>query len=808
MTTIWRKAIRDFWYERARTALVVLAIALGISAFAAVLSSYAILTRELDQGYLATNPASAVLSIDSIDDELIKAILQNPEVSDAEPRRTIRGQIKSGPVQWRNLMLFVVKDYGDIRVSKLVPERGAWPPSVGEILIERDAFQVAKASIGDAVIVKTADGVEQPLVISGSVHDVGQAQARMENIVYGYINLDTLVQLGEEPKFDQLNILVAQNRFDENHIKRVVADVEKLIKDRGREVWRIEIPTPGKHPHSDLTGILLLAMSSFGLFVLVLSGILVINLLTAMMASQVRQIGVMKAIGGTRRQIAGIYFGQALFLGIAAVIVSVPLGIIGSRALCRYMAIFLNFDINSFAVPIWVYLLVALVGLAAPLIAAAYPVWSGTAAPVRVALSDFGLSQTTFGASRFDRALARMGGTFSLLVFAIRNGFRRRARLVLTLLTLAAGGLFFLSALNVRSSMVNTLDRLFATRKFDLSIFFSSPYELAKIQKAIDNTPGITRAEGWFVTEASLVGQTSADAATGSHSGGPHGNASSQVNRFNVVALPADTQLQTFDIIEGRNLAPNDTDAIVVNNALAGRDSQFRVGQTVTLRIGPAESNWRVVGLAREAFSPATGYIPQTFIQQRHPGMINSLRLSLARSDVDSSAALKSDLDRNLEEQGVRARGSVTKAESRFGFDQHMVMIYVFLIVMSAIIGSVGGLGLMTTMSLNVLERRREMGVMRALGATPRIVWLMIVAEGIVIGLLSWTIAALLSWPISKAIGNFMVKVMFRSGLDFTFEPLGLVIWLVVSIGLSAAASFFPAWKASRVTVREALAYE
>jgi putative ABC transport system permease protein len=137
-----------------------------------------------------------------------------------------------------------------------------------------------------------------------------------------------------------------------------------------------------------------------------------------------------------------------------------------------------------------------------------------------------------------------------------------------------------------------------------------------------------------------------------------------------------------------------------------------------------------------------------------------------------------------------------------------MLMIYVFLIVMSAIVGGVGGLGLMTTMSLNVLERRREMGVMRALGATPRIVWLMILAEGIVIGLLSWTIAALLAWPISKAIGDFLVKVMFRSGLDFTFEPLGLVIWMLVSIGLSAVASFLPAWRASRVTVREALAYE
>jgi putative ABC transport system permease protein len=779
MTTLWRKAIRDFWQERARTVLVVLAIALGISAFAAVLSSYAILTRELDRGYLETNPASAVLRVDSLDNDLVKAILQNPEVSDAEPRRTIGGQIKAGPVQWRNLILFVVEDFSHIRVSKLVPESGAWPPATGEILIERDAFQVAKANIGDAVTVKTANGIETPLVISGSVHDVGQAQARMENIVYGYTNLATLVQLGEEPRFDQLNILVAQNRFDEDHIRRVANDVEKLIESRGHNVRRVEIPRPGKHPHSDLTGVLLLAMSSFGLFVLVLSGILVINLLTAMMASQVRQIGVMKAIGGTRWAVARIYFAQALFLGIAAVIVSIPLGILGSRALCQYMAMFLNFDINSFAVPIWVYLLVALIGVIAPLIAAAYPVWRGTATPVRIALADFGLSQANFGAGAFDRALTRIGGTFSLIAFAIRNSFRRRARLVLTLLTLAAGGLFFLSALNVRASMVNTLDRMFAARKSDLTISFARGYEFEKIQKAASNTAGVKRAEGWFTGEGSLGER-----------------------RFTVVALPPDTQLLDFDIIEGRKLTPQDTDAIVINNALAGREPKMRVGETVVLRIGAEEKAWRVVGIAREAFAPSpVGYVPLT-------GMVNSLRLALDNADPDSIGALKTELDRNFEAQGVRARSSSTKSESRFGFDQHMVMIYVFLIVMSAIVGGVGGLGLMTTMSLNVLERRREMGVMRALGATPRIVWLMIVAEGVAIGILSWTIAALLAWPVSKAIGDSLVKVMFHSGLDFTFEPLGLVIWMLVSIGLSAVASFLPAWRASRVTVREALVYE
>ena len=783
LTTPWRKAIRDFWSERARTVLVVLAIALGIAAFAAVLASYAILTRELDRGYLETNPASAVLRVNSIDDEIVAAVLRNPEVSDAEPRRIVTGQIKSGPMHWRNLVLFVVKDYGNIRVSKLEPEQGAWPPAVGEILIERDAFQVVEAGIGDAVVVKTANGVEQPLVISGRVHDVGQAQARMENIVYGYINLATLVQLGEQPYFDRLNILVAQNKFDEDHVRKVTGEVKSLVESRGREVWRVDVPKPGKHPHSDLTGVLLLGMSSFGLFVLVLSGILVINLLTAMMASQVRQIGVMKAIGGTRWQIARIYFSQALFLGIAAVIVSLPLGLLGSRALCRYMAVFLNFDIDSFAVPVWVYLLVAVVGIAAPLIAAAYPVWKGSGAPVRVALADFGLAQTTFGSSRFDRLLARTGGAFRPVVFAVRNSFRRRARLVLTLVTLAAGGLFFLTALNVRASMMNTIDRMFAPRKFDLSVSLRELYDRKKVQTAIDQTPGIKRGESWLTTEASLG-----------------------ADRFNIVALPSDTQLLKPEIIEGRGLAADDTDAIVINQALAKNFSRVRVGQTVALRIGGVEKEWRVVGLAREAFSPPTGYVPLAAVPQ--PQLVNSLRLALDHVNEDSLETVRATLDRNLEQQGMRARGSSTTSETRFVFDQHMVMIYVFFIVMAVIVGAVGGLGLMTTMSLNVLERRREMGVLRAIGATPRIVWLMVIAEGLVIGVLSWAIAAVFAWPVSKVVGDTLVRALFRGGLDFSFEALGIVIWLLVTVALSVVASFVPAWRASRTTVREALAYE
>jgi putative ABC transport system permease protein len=793
--TPWRKTIRDFRQESARTLLVVVAIAIGITGFAAVLSAYAVLTREINKGYLATNPASATLQTDAIDDALMTVVLADHDVSDAEPRRTVEGSIKTGPVEWRDLLLFVIKDYGNIRLSKLVPEKGAWPPATGEVLIERDAFQVARVKIGDTITIKIGRK-EHTLQVSGGVHDVGLPQARMENSVYGYITLDTLARLGERPYLNQLNILVAENRFDENHIREVAADVKKLVEARGHPVRQVDIPQPGKHPHNDLMVALLVIMSSFGLFVVAMSGILVVNLLMAIMASQVRQIGMMKAIGGTRGQVARIYFGQAMLLGIAATAVALPLGMLASRLLGGTFAKLLNFDITSFAVPLWVYALVFAVGLLVPLLAAAWPISKGSAISVREALASYGASRSAFGTSAFDRAIAAVGGTFRPLLLAVRNSFRRRTRLVLTLVTLAASGLFFMSALNIRGSTIKTFDRIFAAKKYALVVFLEDMYPAERIERALRQTPGVVRAESWFTSGASIPNSI---AGSGSLDG----------IHFQLIAVPAGSQMIKLQIVEGRDLVSGDEDAIVISNALAEK-SRLKSGDTVTVRIGQVPTSWHVVGISREGFFSTVAYVPQEFADQRlhHAGMRNSVYLALQKTDPVSIYALTAALDHNLEQEGIRASGSRSQIGLRASVDQHILMIYVFLVVMSGIILAVGGLGLATSMSLNVMERRREMGVLRVTGASPAVVMGIVAAEGMVIGLMSWILAGLAAGPLSRFAGNSLMAVLFKSKMDFVFDLQGLWIWLAVSVFFSATASLLPARSAVKLTVREALAYE
>src|SRR5262249_41712076 len=145
MTASWRKVFGDVWRARTRTLLVVLAIAVGLASFFAVLSTYAILRRELNRGYLATNPASAVLLIDTVDDALLASVAGREDVEAADARRVLTGRIRTGETGWRRLTIFVIRDFQELRINTVTPDRGAWPPARGEILIERDAFQVARA---------------------------------------------------------------------------------------------------------------------------------------------------------------------------------------------------------------------------------------------------------------------------------------------------------------------------------------------------------------------------------------------------------------------------------------------------------------------------------------------------------------------------------------------------------------------------------------------------------------------------------------------------------------------------------------
>jgi putative ABC transport system permease protein len=130
------------------------------------------------------------------------------------------------------------------------------------------------------------------------------------------------------------------------------------------------------------------------------------------------------------------------------------------------------------------------------------------------------------------------------------------------------------------------------------------------------------------------------------------------------------------------------------------------------------------------------------------------------------------------------------------------------LLVMALMTALVGSIGLTGTMSMNVMERTREIGVMRAIGAHNQIVFKLVVVEGGLIGLISFALGAVLSFPISALLSNVISQTIFGVPATLAFTAQGFLIWLGVVVALSVLSSLLPAYNATKLTIREVLAYE
>jgi putative ABC transport system permease protein len=787
LPTAWRKALRDLWLNKARAFLVILSIAIGVFGLGLVTNAYAILVREMDANYLRTNPAAATLYTSALDPAFLQAVQNLPQVDEVEARRMMVGRVQVGQDEWKNIWLFIVDDFDSVRLDKFTPEAGQYPAQTGEILLERAALKVANAEIGQALTLEIPNAPAVSLRLVGSVHAPGLAPAWMEGFAYGFISRETFVPLGGEPVLNEIKVTFTDKTLTQVEARLAAFDLKAWMETQGRPVTRIEVPKPGKHPHATQMATLLFLLEAFGLVALFLSAVLVVNMISALLSQQIRQIGVMKAIGASVRQVTGIYYSMVLLLGLSGLALGLPLAILAGRGYASFASTMLNFQIFDDSVG-WPYLVLQIsVGLLLPLLAASWPILRGSRISVREAMADYGIAQQT-GSFRLPRFASRP------FMLSLRNTFRQRGRLLLTLGTLAVGGAGFIVAMNVSASMNSTVDSKFDAQKYDVQFTFSQPYpeqELADQAKAVQ---GVERIETW----GSALAVRQLDNGTES-------------NKFSLIAPPENTDLMTaLPLVGGRWLQPGDGNALVINHALLALQPDLKVGETVTLTIAGKQSKWQLVGIVQEILAPPFAYVTKEALN-RNLGL-DGIASALVIVGNDRSVERVTEMTRGLESQfasaGLDVASTMRLADARKMIEDHLLLLASFLMIMSILVLLVGGLGLASTMSINVMERTREIGVLRAIGASARSILNIIVSEGAIIGALAWILALIISLPISRFVSTTFGMTFFEAPLQFAVSIPGILGWLAISIGFSALASLYPAWSATQLTVRQILAYE
>jgi putative ABC transport system permease protein len=789
----WRKVLRDLWSNKTRTLLVVLSIAVGVFAIGMVGGSRVILMRDLTDTWMSVNPASATLNTEAFGDDLVQVVRKMPGIGEAEARRTMQVRVQVGPDEWKNMRIFAIPDFDDMRIYKARSLSGEWPPKAHTLLLERAASSLFGIGAGQTMLIELPDGKQYTLKVDGLVHDPGQCPAAICSTGYGYITLDTAEWLGQPRDFNQLNIVVAENNLDKDHIQTVAIQVQNKLEKSGRLVFGTDILDPGKHPVDSFVQALILLLGIIGFFALSLSGFLVINTIGALLTQQTRQIGVMKSIGAGSRDIVGMYLVTVLAFGVLSLVVSVPLGVLGAWALANYFAGLFNFDITTVSVPPMVLALQVAAGLLVPLLAALVPVLTGTRITVREAISGYGLGKGRFGKGRLDRLIERVRFLSRPMLLSLRNTFRRKGRLALTLSTLTIAGVIFMAVMTVRASLNLTLDDIFAYYDYDVNVTLSRPYRTAELDEAL-RLPGVVGVEYW----SNYSGQR----LLADDSESPNG--------FGILSMPAQTEIFKPKINSGRWLLPEDAPAVVVNTEFIKKQPDVKVGDEIRIKVAGKKTTLRVVGIADILFDQPAVYVNQSYFSRivGDVGTSSQAQVLTERHDGAFQAQMAKLIEERFKRQGIGLSSTLTLTKLQENSSGGINVIVMFLLIMAVLLAAVGGLGLMGTMSINVLERTREIGVMRAIGATDGAVLRIVMLEGILIGMLSWLIGALVAFPVSKLM-NQGVGVAFQApGLSFTFSTQGVLLWLGIVVVLAGMASFLPAWNATRVTVRDVLSYE
>jgi putative ABC transport system permease protein len=513
----------------------------------------------------------------------------------------------------------------------------------------------------------------------------------------------------------------------------------------------------------------------------------------ALLAQETRQIGVMKAVGAKRGQVVGIYLSTVFLYGGVALIIAVPLGLAAGRWFSNFGAMVMNYDIVSYGVEPWVLGSQAAMALAVPAVAALIPVYLGTRKTVREAISDYGIGGV---AGVFDRVIARLRGLPRPLMFSLRNTFRRKARLLLTLCALSLAGAIFIGVFSTRASMMALLDDLFSLQMYEIDVFFDEAVRMQRIESIASSVPRVSRVESWLTLNVTRVMMDDRLGST-----------------LKFIGIPTDQEMIRPTMLEGRWLRPEDENAVVISSGLLRIAPDLGVGDGLTVDIDGRESTWRVVGIVLLTSNGGgnIGYVNYPTLAEV-TGMVGRANWAVYRlenpGDIPDQRAVMRGLEAQYERVGMPVQVSQLQSEMNANSEGQLDMIVYFLLLMAVLLAAVGGLGLAATMGLNVLERTREIGVLRAIGASNGAMWSIVIAEGFLVGLLSWGFGVLLSYPLGDLLSNGVGMAFMGVNIRYVFDYKGVWVWLVVIALVSALASLAPARRASSISVREALAYE
>jgi putative ABC transport system permease protein len=784
-----KKVFGDLRLNPGRSALVILALVIGLWGVGSIFVSYSILKNDLNENFSRTRPAHVIVTSKNYDRLDLTEFRNRPEIENAEFRDLSIQRIEVSPSRWLPLWIFGVEDFTHFNLAQIYNEEGNKTPAPGTMLMERDGQNVSDLKVGSRAKVRVGGQIVE-VPITGISFDPAQAPATQDAFIYSYVDKKTYTEITGEAANQRLIFRLKNIRTKHD----VQAAAETILDDfvrLGIAVDTVTIPKPNEHPHQFQLNTLLALQGSIGLLAFLMGAVLVSQLMVAILAQQVRQIGVLKAVGASRLQVLKIYITLVLLFGAGAGIIAIPLALISGYAFAEFVSNILNFEVLTVTLPLQLYFILIAAGLLLPILLSLPALLKGTNVSVHDALSDYGIRPATY---------AHKAGTVAKILrshrmqLAFRNTMRRKKRLAITVATMALGVAIFSTGFNVRQALVVFLSNSRDSMKHDVQVVFKDQIPLAHALAPFDSIPNVSRIEAWNGGKGRL--QTISISTT---------------KGIGIVALPYDTDLVNWDVIKGRWLKAPDELEFVMNQRAVETFGNVVVGEYYPIDIRGKLLKGKLVGVVKE-FDVEKIYIDKNqYDALANPDhLVNSLMFVAENNDYNRIITLKKDIEKAIVSSDLNVFYVVSQAERAQIIYNHLDIILTIITFLALLVLVVGALGMASATGINIMERTREIGVMRAIGATPKMIYGLFVAEGMVMSVAGISLGLLLGLPLSIAASAFFGDLILGAGvpLDFAFSKLGFLITLALNLTFAWLASRIPARQAIKVSTREALAYE
>jgi putative ABC transport system permease protein len=665
-----------------------------------------------------------------------------------------------------------------------------------ELLVSQDFMADTGYQVGDLVQIELANDTIHTLPLVGVVGDQVTGAGDFTAGPKIYLTIDSLASLEMPNYFNRLFVRIEGEGSDEAEIEALAEVIEEKVENQNRQVYRTDIKVSDVHPLGGIILAVLGVLGALGGLITFLSGSLIINTLNALLTQHMRQIGVMKLVGGRSFQILGMYMILIIFYGLIALVIAVPTGAIAGYALAGYIAYTMNAVLQEFRIIPIAIILQVLIAFLIPLGAGYFPVNKVSRTNVRRAISNDPARNQAAGIGWFNRITNRLRFFGRPILLSVRNTFRQTGRLILTIVTLTVAGAIFIAVFNVRTSMNSFIDQLTMHFLGDVTISFNRPYPITRVEKMVLSVPGVTYVEGWGGVNTEIWDAND-----------------NVLENLLVIAPPSNTTLLDPDLIAGRWLLPGEEKSLVVSDSIYEIYPELQPGDIILVKVpGRRVEEWSVVGVFQfiSMVGDTLAYADFDFVAD----LLNlrnkaySYRVITTEHTLEKQKEIAQALDEYLTDRDFHLSGITAGLEIQEDNARAVNILVVFLMIMALLTAFVGSIGLTGTMGMNVLERTREIGVMRAIGAVDFEIIKSVVIEGMMIGLITWVLAIGLSFPISELLLRIISESMMGSRMSLAFTPVGIFIWLAVVILLSIVASILPARNAARLTINEVLSYE